>query len=91
MLNVPLESTKNDNLMWLFFKNNNPEPCEKDIAFAVFILAVSSRCGVCFFGRARGNASVRFMLEFVVIPANSVVIILRVVVGRLRPAAVAAE
>jgi hypothetical protein len=40
---------------------------------------------------ARGNASVRFMLEFVVIPANSVVIILRVVVGRLRPAAVAAE
>ncbi len=38
---------------------------------------------------ARGNASVRFILEFVVIQAKSVVIILRVVVGRLRPSTVA--
>ncbi len=37
---------------------------------------------------ARGNASVRFMLEFVVIPANSVVIFLSAVVGCLCPAAV---
>jgi hypothetical protein len=52
MLSVASESTKNDNLLWLSFKNNNPEPCEKDIAVAVFISPVSSRCGVCFIGRA---------------------------------------
>ncbi len=52
MLNVAPESTKNYNLLCLSFKNNNPEPCEKDIAVAVFISVVSSRCGVCFIGRA---------------------------------------
>jgi hypothetical protein len=31
MLNVAPESTKNYNLLCLSFKNNNPEPCEKDI------------------------------------------------------------
>jgi hypothetical protein len=40
---------------------------------------------------ARGNTSVRFMLEFVVIPGNSVVAILRVVVGHLHPAGAAAR
>jgi hypothetical protein len=39
---------------------------------------------------ARGNASVRFVLEFVVIPTNSVVIFLSVVVRCLPPAAAAA-
>jgi hypothetical protein len=32
---------------------NNPEPCEKDIAVAVFTSAGSSRCSVCFIGRTR--------------------------------------
>jgi hypothetical protein len=42
MLIVAMESKKNDNLLWLSFKNNNLEPCEKDVAVAVFISAVSS-------------------------------------------------
>ena len=39
---------------------------------------------------AWGNASVRFALEFVVIPSNSVVVFLSVVVRCLPPAAAAA-
>jgi hypothetical protein len=39
---------------------------------------------------ARGNASVRLMLEFVVVPANSVDFFLSVVVGCLCPARTAA-
>jgi hypothetical protein len=37
MLSMALESKRNSNLLCLSFKNNNPEPCEKDIAVAVSI------------------------------------------------------
>jgi hypothetical protein len=37
MLSMSLESKRNGNLLCLSFKNNNPEPCEKDIAVAVLI------------------------------------------------------
>ncbi len=66
---------------------NNPEPCQKYIA--VLTLVVPSRLGICFIERLRrfpaeagGNTFVRLMLEFIVIPTNSIVIILSSVVQR---------
>jgi hypothetical protein len=98
MLNVAPESTKNDNLLWLSFNKNNPEPCEKDIADAVFRSAVSSQCSVCVIGRAhrlpasgKGKYICKIYAGIVVIPGNSVVAILRVVVGHLHPAGAAAR
>ncbi len=95
MLKVAPESTRNDNLLCLSFKNNNLEPCEKDIAVAVLISAVSSLCGVCFIGRARrfpASGREKRICEicagiFVVVPTNSIVIFLRAVMRGLRPAA----
>ncbi len=37
MLSVAPESTRNDNLLCLSLKYNNPKPCEKDIAVALLI------------------------------------------------------
>ena len=44
MLSVAPESTKKFNLLWGSLKNNNPEPCEKDIAVAVWTWAGARRC-----------------------------------------------
>jgi hypothetical protein len=38
MLSVAPESTRNDSLLRLSFKNNNLEPCEKDTAVADFTM-----------------------------------------------------
>ncbi len=37
MLKVAPDSTRKDSLLCLSFKNNNPEPCKKDIDVAILI------------------------------------------------------